>query len=293
MRITQASISAQSLAGLQASLARGAALQQQLSSGKVISKPSDSPTGIVTAMSLRGQIGAQDQYAQNATDGQSWLNTADATLQQSNTVLNRVRDLTLQAQGGAMDDRGRAAIATEITGLRQELVGLANTQYNGRPIFGGTTAGGQAFDPTTYAYVGDAGSVTRRLDDRSTLDVAANGPATFGSGASSVFALLDSVAAHVTANSTSALAGDLTALDGRMGSVLTTLTDVGVRTTRVEAAITAAGDRSMALAATLSGVEDIDLPKTILQSQTQQVAYQAALKATAQVLQPSLMDFLK
>lgn len=292
MRVTQGSIAATSLANLQASMARNASLQQQLTSGKVISKPSDSPTGTVSALSLRGQIADRQQYSKNASDGAAWLATVDNSLQGVNTLLQRVRDLTVQASStGTQDDAARQAVATEVTSLRGELLGLANTGYAGRPVFGGTTAGKNAFDATTYAYVGDDGAVTRRLDDATTIEVGNSGTAVFGDGSSSVFALLDSIADHAV-NDPSALQGDLSALDGRMSTVLQNLTDVGVRTTRVESATTTNDDTVLSLQSTLSGVEDIDLPKTILDLQLQSTSYQAALSATAKVLQPSLMDFL-
>jgi len=293
MRVTQGSIAATSLANLQASLARNAALQQQMTSGKVINKPSDSPTGTVSALSLRGQIADHQQYSKNASDGRAWLGTVDTTLQSVNSLLQRVRDLTLQGSStGSNDATSRQAIATEVSSLRGELMGLSNTQQGGRPVFGGTTAAGQAFDPTTYAYVGDDGAVTRRLDDATTIEVGANGKSVFGDGPGSVFAVLDSIADNVV-NNPSALAGNLDALDGRMSSVLQNLTDVGVRETRIDAATTANDDRVLSLKGTLSGVEDIDLPKTILDLQLQSTSYQAALSATAKVLQPSLMDFLR
>ncbi len=293
MRITQSSIAASSVANLQASLARGARLQEQLSSGKTINRPSDSPTGTVSSLSLRSRIAANEQYSRNAADGSAWLGTVDSTLQSVNSRLQRVRDLTLSATStGNMDADSRRAIATEVGSLRGELMGLANTRNAGRPLFGGTTAGLQAFDPTTYAYVGDSGQITRRLDDATTIEVGADGQAVFGSGSGSVFALLDDIAANVVADPT-ALAGNLTALDGRMASVLQTLTDVGVRQNRVTGAGTTADDRALALGTTLSDVENIDLPKTILDLQLQNTAYQTALQATAKVLQPSLMDFLR
>jgi flagellar hook-associated protein 3 FlgL len=292
MRITQGSIVASSLANLQASLARGAKLQEQLSSGRTINRPSDSPTGTVSSLSLRSQISANEQYSRNAADGTAWLGTVDSTLESVNSRLQRVRDLTLSASStGNMDADARQAIATEVTSLREELMGLANTSNAGRPVFGGTTAGTTAFDPATYDYVGDAGTITRRLDAATTIEVGADGQAVFGSGSSSVFALLDSIASNVMSNP-SALAGNLTALDGRMSSVLQTVTDVGVRQNRVETAGTTADDRALALGTTLSSVENIDLPKTILDLQLQNTAYQTALQATAKVLQPSLMDFL-
>ena len=66
MRVTQHLISMSSLANVQASLNRSAKLQEQMTSGKVLNRPSDSPTGTVTSLSLRSQISAQEQYAANA-----------------------------------------------------------------------------------------------------------------------------------------------------------------------------------------------------------------------------------
>lgn len=293
MRVTQASIAASSLANLQSSLARSARLQEQLSSGKVISKPSDSPTGTVTSLSLRAQITSTEQHARNAADGQAWLGTVDSTLQQVNSRLQRVRDLSLQAVStGSSSSESRQAIATEITSLRGELMGLANTSYDGRPVFGGTTAATSAFDVTTYAFSGNSDPVNRRLDTRTTINVGADGAAVFGAGAASMFALLDQIASNAVSNP-QAISGDITALDGRMSNVLKTLTDVGVRQNRVEAAMVNADNHGLSLKSTLSSVEDIDLPRTIMDIQLQSNTYQAALSAAAKVIQPSLMDFLR
>jgi flagellar hook-associated protein 3 FlgL len=293
MRVTQHSISMSSLANVQASLNRSARLQEQMSSGKVIGKPSDSPTGTVTSLSLRSQISAQEQYAANAQDGTSWLTTLDTALQSVNSSLQRVRELTVQAAStGSMDVAARQAIAEEITGLRGNLTGLANTTYLGRPVFGGTTAGGTAFDPTTYEYVGDTGTVSRRVDDRTTVAVGSVGSSVFGSGPASLFGLLDTLASDVVANP-SALSSGLSALDGRMSTVLNALTDVGARTNQLDAARTAASDKALDLRSTLSSVEDIDLPSVIIEMQLQESTYQAALSATAKAIQPTLMDFLK
>jgi flagellar hook-associated protein 3 FlgL len=293
VRITQSSIAASTLANLQSGLARNARLQEQLSSGKVINRASDSPSGTVSSLALRAQIGANEQYSRNARDGKAWLSTVDDTLQAVNSRLQRVRELALRGSStGNMDLTSRQAIAQEVTSLKGELMGLANTTYAGRPVFGGTTSGPQAFDPATYSYVGDGGQVLRRLDARSTVEVAASGTAVFGDGATSVFALLDDLADSVV-NDPASVAANLTALDGRSAGVLQTLTDVGVRYNRVDSAATTADDAVLSLKTTLSGVEDIDLPKTIMDLQLQQTTYQAALSATAKVLQPSLMDFLR
>jgi flagellar hook-associated protein 3 FlgL len=75
--------------------------------------------------------------------------------------------------------------------------------------------------------------------------------------------------------------------------VLTGLTEVGTRYNQVTQMRQAASDRVMDITSQLSDVEDIDLPKTITEMSLRQTAYEAALAATARVVQPSLIDFLR
>jgi flagellar hook-associated protein 3 FlgL len=296
MRVTQHTIATNSLANLQTNLGRVSQLQEQMTSGKVINRPSDSPTGTVSALGLRGEIRTTEQYSRNANDAVSWLGTQDTTLTSINDVLQRVRVLTLQGSNdGALGPAAREALATEVKSLRETTRGLANTTFLGRPIFGGTTANTQAFvaDATgKILYQGDGGEVVRRIGADATVRVDTDGQAVFGPNGSSVFDVLDTLADDLV-NNPGALAGDLGALDDATLRVRTALTEVGSRYNRAEAARQAADDRVLTLRATLSGVEDIDLPHTIMDLQMQQMAYQTALGATAKALQPSLMDFLR
>jgi flagellar hook-associated protein 3 FlgL len=295
MRVTQHSIATSSLANLQANLGRLSQLQEQMTSGKVINRPSDSPTGTISALDLRAQIKASEQHSRNAYDGVSWLATQDSALSAVNTALQRVRELTLQgASTGSNDATSRGAMAAEVSSLKEAVLGLANTSYLGRPVFGGTTSGPVAF-ASDGSYVGDDGSVIRRIGPNSTVRVDTSGKEVFGvdaPGSTSVFSLLDKVASDLTSN-TAGLSDDLGALDAAMQQVRTSLAGVGSRYSRAETAGTTAEDLGLSLRATLSGVEDIDLPHTIMDVQMQQMAYQTALSATATAIQPSLMDFLR
>jgi flagellar hook-associated protein 3 FlgL len=292
MRVTQGMISAGSLGNVQAGLERIAKLQENLTSGKALNRPSDSPTGVTTALTVRSGINATNQYARNADDATAWLGTADSAMASAGDILQRVRNLTLQgASAGSADPAARSAIATEVKGLRDSLLGVANTTYLGRPVFGGTVDGTVAFAPSG-TYVGDDGTVTRRLSDAVTVRVDSPGKAAFGEGATSVFAVLDAVASHLT-DDPSALAADLGTLDTALSAVLTQRTAAGTRYARAENHQQVSQDTLLALQSTLSEVENIDLPATILELQLQQTAYQSALSATAKVLQPSLMDFLR
>jgi flagellar hook-associated protein 3 FlgL len=281
------------LSGLQNSLSRLGDIQQQLSSGKQISRASDSPTGTVSAMQFRGDIAKLKQYSRNADDGLGWLGTADTTLTGALDQVNRVRELVLQGMstGAAGSPDAREALATEVAGLRTSLIGLANTQYLDRPIFGGTTTGSAAFD-AAGSYVGDSGSISRTVSDNTKVRVDTDAAATFGTGSGQLFTVLGKIVSDLR-TSPSSLGGDLTQLDAARGSIQSSLSSVGARYNQLTQMRQAADDRVLDLSSQLSEVEDIDLPKTLTDLQLQQTAYQAALAAGAKVVQPSLVDFLR
>jgi flagellar hook-associated protein 3 FlgL len=291
IRVTQRSLANRTMVGLQSNLSRLGALQQQLSSGKLISRPSDSPTGTVTAMQLRGGLRELEQYSRNADDGKGWLNSVDGALTSAVDLVHQVRALVVQGMStGSVDASGRAALAVEVDHLRESLLGLANTNYLDRPIFGGTVTGRAAFDQAG-TYVGDAGQVLRTVGTGTKVRVDAPA-ATFGSGPNQLFSVLSQISADLRGNPT-ALGGDLDLLDPTARQMQVQLADVGGRYNRLVQLGQAASDRAIDLRANLSDVEDIDLPKTIMELQLQQTAYQVALGAAAKVIQPSLQDFLR
>jgi flagellar hook-associated protein 3 FlgL len=301
MRITQRTVVMNSLQGLNRNLAAVNKLQMQQSSGKVINTPSDSPTGANKAMLARQDIGATAQQARNISDGVGLLDATDTALQNAMDQMQRVRDLTVQgSNGGALSAAAKQAISTELSGLRESLLGLANTTVQGVPIFGGVTTGTQAYDPATGAYVGVGdgvgavpGDVNRRVSDSTVIRVNITGPEVFGDPAGTdVFKLVGQIAGDVTGNP-GGLAADLTALDDAMNRMRTAVADIGTRQARLETAATVNSDRALSLQSQLSDVEDVDLPKIIMELQMQQTGYQAALGATAKAIQPSLLDFLR
>jgi flagellar hook-associated protein 3 FlgL len=300
MRVTQRSMMSNSLAGLNGNLSAVAKLQQQLTSGKVLTRPSDSPTDTNTSMQTRSRQASVMQQANNITDAQSWLDQTDSTLQNMLGIAHRVRDLTVQgSNSGATSAQSRAAIAAEVSSLRDSLLGMANTTVQGRPLFGGVTGGSQAYDPTTGAYTGVLGAsgdpvpVIRRLSDVATIRIDTTGPEAFGDQPDDLFSVVNDIATHVTTSDPTALAADLTALDDRINDMLVAVAGVGARASRVETASTLNKEAQLNLTSRLSGIEDVDLAKTTMELQMQQVTYQAALSVTAKTMQQSLVDFLR
>lgn len=292
MRITQRAVAATSLQGLNRNLDQIGKLQQQLTSGRLISAPSDSPTGTNRAMQIRSSQAAVEQQSRAIGDAKAWLEQTDSTLQTIIEHTQRVRDLTLQASNdGALSPSSRQAIAIEVASLRDGLIALANTRSQGRPLFGGTTSGPAAYS-AAGAYVGDAGSVNRRVSDDEVMAINTTGPAAFGQGPDDLFGVVGAIATAVTADP-AALSGHLQDLDQVMGGLLDALAGVGVRGARIERLEEVGLDRSLSLSSQLSEVENIDLPSTIMRLQMQQIGYETALAATAKAIQPTLLDFLR
>lgn len=290
-RVTQRSVAATSMAGLQGNLSRLQSLQQQLSSGRAISRPSDSPTGTVSAMQIRADKARLEQYSRNASDGVSWLGTADTALTTMLDNIRRVRDLTLQGMNGSTDANGRQALAAEVTSIRDELLGLANTTYQDKPVFAGTAAVKQAYD-TAGNYLGNGTALTRTVAPNTQVEVSVAGSTVFGAPGNDVFGVVAGIAGDLTGNPTNLGAG-LDALDAAMQTIENELSGVGSRYNRIETMRDLADGKVVSLTSDLSEVESADLPKTIMDLQMQQVAYQSALGATSRVLQPTLMDYLK
>jgi flagellin-like hook-associated protein FlgL len=294
MRITQRAVAQTSLQGLNRNLEAVGKLQQQLTSGRLISTPSDSPIGTNRAMQTRSDQAALDQYARNVSDADTWLQQSDSTIRDMLDTARRVQVLTVQgANTGAMDDVSRYAISVEVASLRESLLGQANTVVQGRPLFGGVTSGPKAYDSTTGAWLGrDGAPVMRRVSDTDSVRVDITGPEAFGPAGADLFTVVNQIAQDLLTNP-----ADLNTRIGELATVMDTMkaavAEVGSRSARIERETQIISDRSLTLGSQLAEIEDIDLPNTIMRLQMQQVGYEAALSATAKAISPTLLDYLR
>ena len=291
-RVTQRLMVERSLTAMNLGMSRLARSQEQLSTGRLINRPSDSPTGTNDAMRLRAQLAADTQHARNASDGLSYLGQTDSTLTSMLDTVRRARDLMVQgASTGSQGPEARAALAAEMTQIRESLLSLANTQHLGRPLFAGTSD-----TPAAYAadgtFLGDGFPVERTVGEGITVAVNTNGPDAFSAGADNLFAVLGEAIDRLTA-APDQLGDSMDRLDAVAANMRTAVADVGTRYGRVERAMSTLTDNNLTNTSALSEVENVDIAKAVVDLQMQEVAYQAALGATARVIQPSLLDFLR
>jgi flagellar hook-associated protein 3 len=304
-RVTNQTMTLAASHNLQANAARLAKLQEQASTQRAITRPSDDPAATADSLRVRAEQRANAQYGRNIDNASGWLTTVDSTLAATTAILRRVRDLTVQgANDGSMSATAKEAIAIELEGLRNDLLVQANTKYVGRTIFAGNSDSGAAyavsFDATAtppYSYTFNAtngSTVERRINAETTVRVDADGSAAFGvdgAGSTSVFALVDGIVSDLRTGTN--VGSRLTEIDSRMDAIVGERAAAGARLAQVQRAQETTMDKSVSLEAQRSGVEDIDLGQVILSLKLQEVAYQSTLAVTARVLQPTLMDFLR
>jgi flagellar hook-associated protein 3 FlgL len=301
MRVTTLMTSRATLNDLNDGLNRLTRLQGQLSSGKQITRPSDDPYGASRALSLRGELGGLDQFERNVGDGTGWLNTSDTALGQMSDALARVRELLVQGGTDTAGPAARAAMADEIDQLAESVKQEANVQYGGRYIFSGT-----ATDTAPYVlggtdrYQGDAGTITRAIGPGVEIPINADVRTLLGDGQAARDAKLlnalrdisDHLRGSTPADADALRTTDLQRLDAGLDTLNGIRADVGARTNRLATAASRLSGLQLNTTQLLSDTEDADMAATITQYTTQQAAYSAALKAGANIVQSSLLDFL-
>ncbi|WP_069650368.1 flagellar hook-associated protein FlgL [Caloranaerobacter ferrireducens] len=137
MRITNNMLISNMMRNLNNNLKKMDKIQKKLSSGKKFQLPSDDPIGVSRSLKLNTDIAKIEQYKRNLDDAVSWLEITESAIAEVGDVLQRARELTVQAANGTNDVTDLKQISSEIDQLKDHLINIANTTYAGRYIFTG------------------------------------------------------------------------------------------------------------------------------------------------------------
>ena len=304
-RITTGMVQRSMLSDLNSVSLKLARTQQKAASGKEITRPSDNPFGTSQAMGLRQSMSANDKYKSNIDDGTGWMDATESSLSSMGEYLDRAHTLIIQGSSDTADQTSRNSIAAEIDQIVNGLKEAANATYAGSYLMSGTATGvppySQGADDT---YKGDdAGwdpavpGVLREVGPGVTVSINTVGRELLGDGQTAnddkLLDVLRDTAEHLRAGDGAALKDDLARADKNLDTLLEMRARNGARTNRLEAASTRLDEIQEALTKQLSDTEDADFAKTMIDLNSQSVAYQAALKSGANIVQSSLMDFLR
>ena len=298
-RITSEMMSQTLLGNMNNALSGLERTSSELSSGKKIQEPSDNPYGASRIDELQSQLDGLSSYATNVQEGTSWENTATGAMSNISQVLQRVRELVVQAANGTNNQGNLNSVAAEVEQLTEAVKQDANTQYAGQYVFSGTaTTTAPYLQGENDTYQGNAGTVARAIAPGSSVTINTNISTLLGNGAGSgdgkLLDTLRTVAQDLRAGAREALtATGLTKLDANMETLSQLQATAGSVTDQLQIASTRIEGLQGSITASLSAVQDTNVAEATIAYSNEQAAYTAALKSGATIIQESLLNFLK
>lgn len=300
MRISNNMIVKSYLNNLNSEMARQNEIQEKLSDVKQLHRPSDDPIKVARALRFRTNLASNEQFNQNVKDALSWMNTTDGVMSDMSSMMIRAKELTIKSIS-TNDTTAFQAIASELDGLINHMVNIANTQIGDRYIFSGQADKLQPFTRTgdTFTYAGDnnkismiikQGEVTPSQDSVNVTGVELFGPS-------------QETLSHLTAIKNELLKNPpdlqwlsntgLAYIQQDHDNLLTQQTQLGSRMAMYEMADNMMGEDNINITQNLSDNEDLDIAKAIIDFKTSENVYRTALSVGARIMPPSLVDFLK
>ncbi|WP_238403219.1 flagellar hook-associated protein FlgL [Paenibacillus mesophilus] len=295
-RVTQGMMNSQLLLNLNNNLTRMNNLQNQLATGKRINMPSDDPVGISFAMRYRSELGATDQFQSNVDAGLSWLDFTDTMMNQLGDVMQRVRELAVQGANGTNDDNAMMALSQEVSQLKNQVLDIANSEFNGKFVFNGQKTDVRPYPDAQNLFVDtDSGIINYEIGAGVKLGINVTGTQVFGEPgeADNLFKLFDEFAGYLSESKYADISTMIGKLETRLDKVLQIRSNIGAKTNRIELAKGRLDDMSINLQTLQSKTEDADIAEVITNLKTDENVYQASLAAGSKLIRPSLIDFLK
>ena len=245
----------------------------KLSSGSRINKAGDDAAGLAISEKMKSQIGGLTQAKRNAQDGISLVQTAEGALNETHSILERMRDLAVQGGNGTLTDDDKGAINKELTALHEELTRIATTtQFNKQNLFAATT-NGAASAAFTFQIGANAGQV---------LDVKIG--QMDGSNLLKVKAASFILKATIAANGNGGMAaGDMIKkIDDAIKSVSDQRADLGAVQNRLEHTINNLTTTTENLSEANSRIRDVDMAEEMMTFTKSNILSQAATSMLAQ-----------
>ena len=290
MRVTQSMLSQNMLRNLSSSYNNMGKLQEQLNTGKKVTRPSDDPVVVMKGMGYGMQVDKVEQFQKNMGEVNNWLDSSDDALDGVGQVLHRLKELATNASNtGTMGENERKAIETEMNQLREHVRDLANTKVGDKHIFSGSMTDKPLFNKDTGFEQGESfgKAVEIEVFDGINLRVSTD--------VNKMFKEIDDMFGEVEGMVATGegFSGLITSIDSKLDTVLSKRADIGARSNRAELMHNRLEMQEGAAKKQRSQNEDVDYEKTITDLITSESIHRATLSVGARIMQPSLMDFLR
>ena len=294
MRVTQSMLSGNMLRNLSNSYGKMSTVQDQITTGKKITKPSQDPVVAIKGIGYRTDLNKVEQYQRNIGEVNNWLDSSDDALDHVGQVVIRVQELVTKAANDTNTSDDRKKIQVEVTQLRQQLQDLSNTKVGDKYIFTGTNTLTPLHDGTNFAdakvSTGLMKEVKIEVYDGVEIKVNMNGLELF----TDMDDLLTNIETSLGDGSDgTVISGYLKGISDMQSAVLVKRADIGARQNRVEMMDNRLSTQEIIATTLMSENEDIDYERAITDMITQESIHNAALSVGSKIIQATLVDFLR
>lgn len=303
MRITNNTITYNFLTSLNKSLERQNAIQEQLSDGKAIHRPSDDPVKAIRSLRFNSNLKQNEQFTQNLKDAQSWMNTTDGAMSDLSSIMINVKELVIQASTGSTPEDAVKTIGKSIDNLINQVVTIGNTKLGDRYVFSGQMDKTQPFTRVndTIVYNGDSSKISMPIQPgvaTPTQDsINLTGIDVFGAGGTEVLNHLLEIKQHLDSGTPEDQAWlsstGLEYIDTDHNNILQSQTALGTRMSAYDMALNMMEGQNVIITGDVAANEDLDIPRAIIDFKNSENIYKTALSVGARIMPPSLVDFLK
>lgn len=317
MRISTQMMYDQNMRGITDSQSKWLSYGEQMSTGKRVNRPSDDPIAASQAVVLSQSQSQNSQFALARTFATQKVSLEDNVLSQVNAAITSAKEKLVNAGNGTLSDDDRLSLASDLQGIRDQLMNLANSaDGNGRYIFAGYKTEAPPFDSVTGDYNGGTQAISQQVDTARNMVISHTGQQIFesitsnakelpggGYGETNMFKILDSAisALKVPVDNDSAAAEvqNKAISDAQIGitntqnNVLTVVVDVGTKMNELEKLDNLGDDRALGQTQQMSDLVDVDWNSAISSYIMQQAALQASYKAFSDMQGMSLFQLNK
>jgi flagellar hook-associated protein 3 FlgL len=271
---------------------------QQLASGRRVNKPSDDPAAAATMTDLLAESADNDQFVRNIDSVQQTLSTADSALSSVVTSLQRAITLGVQGATGTLSAADRQAVAADVQGIKDQILGLANTAFHGNYVFAGTATTQPPFvaDATQFsgiAYQGNTGTDSVPIGENRSTTINTPGSSIFTQAGADVFGALQSLISSLQSNDVAGVTTANSQLNAAFNHVTASRVFYGNTMNHLTADQTVLQTNAVQIANQQNSAVGADLAATVSALSQAQTARQAILAATAKTSGQSLLDYLQ
>lgn len=270
----------------------------EIATGVRVNSISDDPSAAAQDFLLRSEISSNDNFVQTASGVTGALQVADTSLGSVVTQITQAISLATEGNNGTLNASDLASIANQLTGVRSEILSLANTSYQGQFVFAGSQSSTQPFSldtsttPATVTYSGDSRQTTTQSPSGQVFPLNVPGSQIFGSGTTGILSTLNNLIASFSAGN--ADISDTTALNTDLQGISQQRVIIDNSISGLQSASTYTQNQSTQLLAVQNSLIQADTAQVATQLSTSETQGTALLDTIAGLEQlPTLFTILK